>query len=148
VQSLRAWNETSFYAEAESLRLFYANPETSRGPEESITVTAPVARLITGRVAYTGAHWVHPDYRGKGLTGITPRMTRALALAWWRVAICCTIMAKDIYDKGVATRAGYPHHEWTVDLKNTPTGTFPAALLWATRQEIIEDLERWLEEGA
>ncbi len=139
------WRETTFHDEAESLRLFYQDPVywKRERPLQSIAVTAPKAREITGLVAYTGAHWVRPDWRGKGLTGITPRMMRAEALISWDVPICCTIMAKDIFDRDVAARAGYPNYEWTVDLKNTPTGTFPAALLWATRAEVLEDLERW-----
>lgn len=147
------WRGTSFHEEAESLRLFYEDPRdwkwNQRGEQARIVVTAPMAREITGIVAYTGAHWVRPDFRGRGLTGITPRMARALAVTAWDVPMTCTIMAKDIFDRGVTERAGYPHHEWTVDLQNTTTGTFPAALLWATRDEIIADLEQWLAwEGA
>jgi hypothetical protein len=53
-------------------------------------------------------------------------------------------MAKDIYTRGIARRAGYFHSEWTVELKNTPTGTFPAALLLSARSSIIADLENFL----
>lgn len=124
------WKDTNFHEEAESLRLFYQEPDRWRGKDESIEVTAPSARKITGRVVYTGAHWVRPDYRGKGLTAITPRMVKALAMTIWRVDFFTTIMAKDIFDRGVADRAGYWRSQWSVDLNNTPTGTFPAALLW------------------
>ena len=58
--------------------------------------------------------------------------------------LACTIMAADIYSRGVARRAGYFNSEWTVDLKNTPTGTFPAALLWSMRGSVIADLENFL----
>lgn len=139
------WRGTSFHDEAESLRLFYGAPDEHRGPGEAIVVTAPAARVIGGRVAYTGAHWVRPDYRRKGLTAITPRMAKALAMTIWKVDCFATIMAKDIFERGVAERAGYPHHQWTVDLQNTPTGTFPAALLWDWPEDFLLSLTK--EEG-
>jgi hypothetical protein len=138
------WRNTSFYEEATSLRLFYHNPALLKGEGEAIEVTAPSARLISGRVAFTGAHWCRPDFRERGLPSITPRIARALAIARWDVDLTCTIMAKDIYTRGIARRAGYFHSEWTVELKNTPTGTFPAALLLSARSSIIADLENFL----
>jgi hypothetical protein len=140
------WNGTNFKKEAESLRLFYRRPLDRAGEDESVTVTATMAKSITGRVVFTGAHWVRPDYRGKDLTRITPRIAKAVALQRWRpIDMACTIMAKDVFDRRIARKAGYYNHEWTVDLKNTPTGTFPAALLWAWPADIIVDLERFLE---
>jgi hypothetical protein len=138
------WRNTSFHEEATSLRLFYADPASSRGEDEAIEVTAPSARRISGRIAFTGAHWCRPDFRERGLPAITPRIARALAIARWDVELTCTIMAKDIYTRGVARRAGYFNSEWSVELKNTPTGTFPAALLWSARNSIIADLEEFL----
>jgi len=138
------WRSTSFHDEATSLRLFYHDPASMKGEGEAIEVTAPSARAISGRVAFTGAHWCRPDFRERGLPSITPRIARALAIARWDVDLTCTIMAKDIYTRGIARRAGYFNSEWTVELKNTPTGTFPAALLWSMRGSIIADLEDFL----
>jgi hypothetical protein len=138
------WRNTSFYDEATSLRLFYHDPASLRGESETIEVTAPSARLISGRIAFTGAHWCRPDFRERGLPAITPRIARALAIARWDVELTCTIMAKDIYTRGIARRAGYFNSEWAVELKNTPTGTFPAALLWSARSSVIADLEDFL----
>jgi hypothetical protein len=134
------WRHTSFQDEATSLRLFYHDPVSLRGENETIEVTAPSARLICGRIAFTGAHWCRPDFRERGLPAITPRIARALAIARWDIDIACTIMAADIYSRGVAERAGYFNSEWTVELKNTRTGTFPAALLWSMREPIVADL--------
>ena len=138
------WRHTSFDEEATSLRLFYHDPASLRREDETIEVTAPSARLISGRIAFTGAHWCRPDFRERGLPSITPRLARALAIAKWDVDLACTIMAADIYSRGVARRAGYFNSEWTVDLKNTPTGTFPAALLWSMRGSVFADLEDFL----
>jgi hypothetical protein len=107
-------------------------------------VTAPSARAIKGRVAFTGAHWCRPDFRAKGLPSITPRIARALALTWWNVGYACTIMAQDVFSRGVAQRAGYSNVEWSVYLNNTPVGTLLTALLWIDRKGLIADLETFL----
>jgi hypothetical protein len=138
------WRGTSLFDEATSLRLFYREPDAWRQEGEALEVTAPSARKLTGKVAFTGAHWCRPDFRAKGLPAITPRIARALAIALWDVEFTCTIMAKDVFSRGVAQRAGYFNAEWGIDLKNTPTGTFMSALLWSDRNAIIADLENFL----
>jgi hypothetical protein len=141
---LFAWHGTSFHDEATSLRLLYRDVRAWARDGEAVSVTAPSARLLTGAVAFTGAHWCRPDFRDKGLPSITPRIARALALGLWNIDYTCTIMAKDIYSRGVARRAGYFNVEWSVDLINTPVGTLTTALLWSARNGIIADLEDFL----
>ena len=126
------------------MRLLYREPELWRREGEAVEVTAPSARTITGKVAYTGAHWCRPDFRGKGLPAITPRIARALAIALWDVEVTCTLMVEDVFARGVARRAGYFNTEWSVELKNTPLGTLKTALLWSRRNEIVADLEDFL----
>src|SRR6476660_3665126 len=122
---------TTLHEEATSLRLLYRAPELWRREREAVEVTAPSARTITGKVAYTGAHWCRPDFRGKRLPAITPRIARALAIALWDVEVTCTLMVEDVFARGVAQRAGYFNTEWSVELKNTPLGTLTTALLWS-----------------
>jgi hypothetical protein len=138
------WRGTTFHDEATSLRLLYRDPDAWRQPDEAVEVTAPTARRITGNVVYTGAHWCHPHFRGKGLPAITPRIARALAIALWDVDFACTLMVEDVFARGVARRAGYHNSEWSVELKNTPLGTLRTALLWSCRDEIVVDLEDFL----
>jgi hypothetical protein len=138
------WAGTCFQDEATSLRLFYRDPDAWRQSGEAVEVTAPSARMLTGKVAFTGGHWCRPDFRDKGLPSITPRIARALAIGLWDIDYTCTIMAKDIFSRGVARRAGYFNAEWAVKLTNTPVGTLTAALLWANRNGIIADLDDFL----
>lgn len=138
------WRGTTFHDEATSLRLLYRDPNAWRQEGEAVEVTAPTARIITGKVAFTGGHWCRQDFRGKGLPAITPRIARALAIGLWDVEFACTIMAEDIFSRGVAQRAGYCNAEWSVELKNTPVGTLKAALLWRGREAIVADLEDFL----
>jgi hypothetical protein len=60
------------------------------------------------------------------------------------VEFTCTFMARDVFSRGVARRAGYFNVEWAVNLKNTPVGTLTAALLWSGRNGAIADLEDFL----
>jgi hypothetical protein len=138
------WQKTTFYDEATSLRMLYHDPDARSREGEALEVSAPSARKIGGRVVYTGAHWCRPDFRGKGFTGITPRIARALAIALWDVDFACTLMLEDVFSRGTAQRAGYLNSEWSVELKNTPLGTHTAALLWNDRSEIVADLEGFL----
>jgi hypothetical protein len=78
----------------------------------------------------------------------TPRIARALAIALWDVEFTCTFMARDVFSRGVAQRAGYFNVEWAVNLKNTPVGTLTAALLWSDRNGAIADLEEFLANPA
>ena len=139
------WRHTSFHDEATALRLFYGTPEARRRHDESCVVTAPAARRISGLVAYTGGHWCRPDYRSKGLPSITPRIARALAVTYWNVEYTCSLMAKEIFARGVAERAGYPFVEWSIKLFNSLIGTIDTALLWSDRERILADLEAYLD---
>lgn len=142
------WTGTSFHDEATELRLFYGNPDGRRHPKETCVVTAPSARQVRGRVAYTGAHWCRPDFRSKGLPSLTPRIARALAVTYWNVDCTCSMMARDVFGRGVARRAGYPNVEWSVNLINNPFGTIEMALLWSDRSSIELDFAWFLEEMA
>lgn len=145
---------TSVRSELESLRLLYKDPAKQRGPDESIEVTAP-AGLITGKAAYTGGHWVRPDFRRKldeldksKFTGISPRMARAMAIGFWDIDYAYTLMGEHVYNKGVAERAGYRNAEEWVYMKNSPVWpnmTVKAYLLWNDRSEIEKDLQNYLE---
>jgi hypothetical protein len=138
------WRGTSLLDQATSLQLLYREPDAWRSEGEAVEITAPSARLISGRVAFTGAHWCRPDFRSRGLSSITPRIARALAIALWDVEFTCTFMARDVFSRGVARRAGYFNVEWAVNMKNTPVGTLAAALLWSDRNGAIADLEEFL----
>lgn len=54
-------------------------------------VLPPDAPQIGGRVAYGGGYWLHPHYRGAGLSAVIPRMSRFLSLRYfepdWNIAL-------------------------------------------------------------
>jgi hypothetical protein len=128
----------TFKDEAESLRLFYADPEKSKNPGEACIVNAKSADKFTGRICYSGAVWYRPDYRGQGLTSVLPRLTKAYAFTKWYTDITLSFMIDDVVHHGTAARAGYPNVEWDVYLKNTPLGDHKGALVWASASELID----------
>lgn len=140
------WTDTDFAQEAANLRLFYADPERQKLPAERIGVTAPSAKRVTGRVTYSGGVWFRPDYRGRLLTAILPRISRAIAFTRWYTDVTTTIMAETIVNSGVASRCGYTEIGWDVTLQQTRTGTVRCALLTMGTAQMLEDLGGFIEQ--
>ena len=135
------WHTTSFRREAESLKVFYADPERSARPGERVPITAPTADKIFGSVVFSGAVWFRPDFRGKWLTGILPRLSRALAYTRWSSDVTMTIMAEPLVHAGTAERAGYTAIDWDLTLINTAVGTnIRCAVLSMRTDEMLADL--------
>ena len=138
------WPDTNYHAEAESLRLMYADPAASRLPGEQCKVTALAAKGMSGRVVYSGAGWYRPDFRGKGLVSLLPRISRSLAYTRWDSDCTVSMMAEPVYKGGVFPRLGYRNIEWDIRMSNS-RGKIPRfALLWSKRDEMLEDLTEFL----
>ncbi len=140
------WSNTNFAAEAGSLRLFYPDPKLQKLGTERIDVTTPAAELITGRVCFSGGVWFHPNYRGRLLTAILPRISRAYAFTRWFTDVTVTIMAEKLAECGVAARCGYTEINWDLTLRETRTGTVRCALLTMQTEQMLEDLRTFIEE--
>lgn len=136
------WPNTTLRAEAESLRMFYADPEAARTAGNHCEVTAASAQTISGRVVFSGAGWYRPDFRGKGLAGILPRISRLLAFAFWNTEFTTAMMADGVVAGGFAARTGYTkiaHDSVTFEL--SPVGAFRGAFLWMDTSELLSDAE-------
>lgn len=138
------WRGTDFKAEFESLRLAYGDPEAARLPAEVATCAAPSAGRVTGPVVFSGAGWYRPDYRGKGLSGLLPRISRALALTRWDTDFTYSFVEPKLVEKGIAARYGYTHIEPGIEWLNSFRGSCAFCLLWMPRDELLEDLQAWL----
>lgn len=101
------WRETNLKAEAESLRLFHADPVSDRGPTEECCVTIPGAELVSGRVAFNGAVWWRPDYRKTGFARILSRIVRAHSLANYDLDHLFAIFTPENISRGIHTKSGY-----------------------------------------
>lgn len=102
---------------------------------------------INGRVGHHGGLWVHPDWRGHGLAGTLPRLTRALSMRHFDVDWHCGAVLKHIADRGLPLKAyGYPHMDICID------GYFPVTnqnetvyMGWITRPEILKQFSEWVQ---
>ncbi len=147
VQAARLYDfgASNFKEQAESLKLWYTDPERMRRPGESCPVSAPSADKLTGRALFSGAVWFRPDYRGKGVTYSLGRIVKAYAHTLWAADNSFAMMSEDVYARGTAKRAGFPHAEWSVDFNNTQYGTFRMALLWISAQEQLSYFQSYLD---
>jgi hypothetical protein len=94
-----------------SLRVFYDQPAQHVATGERVEVTAPMAEHLCGRIMFSGAVWVRPDYRRHGLTKIIPRLTRCYALAQWNTPVFWAYIDHDLEEIGVARAYGSWHVE-------------------------------------
>lgn len=141
------WADSSFHEEASSLRLFYAEPARLKGEREQVEVTAPVARKLSGAVIFAGGIWYRPDYRGIGLPYILPWLSRCYAYTRWKHDFSLSIMAEEVYKRGMAQRSGYSKVDWEVWLRNTPVdpdGELRCALVYMDSGELLDGAASFL----
>lgn len=143
------WPASCFHDEAASLRMFYANPAPAVERGERCEVTAPSAKAITGRVVFSGAGWYRSDYRGRGLSTLLPRISRAYAYTRWRSDYTISMFADAVLAGGMAQRCGYINVEpAAVDLVDSPMGTVRFAFVWMDADEMLSDLDAVLANAA
>lgn len=135
--------------ELESLRIFYDDPERSRGPDESITVTAPSAARTTGRVVFSGSVWYRPDFRKAGLMPFTTQIVRAISYTKWYSDLTFSFMVPELVQAGIAAKGHFKQVEWDVLLNKTPVyrpGLLRAALVSSTSEQQLEHFREFVEE--
>lgn len=80
----------------------------------------PVPILIdepgpTGAIGHSGGHWVHPDYRGRGLSWILPRYGQAWAQIIWSLNFITSVMMSDVRNAGIGRNYGVERTRLLVD---------------------------------
>ena len=124
----------------ESLAFLY-DPVDLASPGEACRCRAPMARQITGKVVYSGALWVHPNFRGRGTGGLLPQMSRVLAYRLWPHDYTIAVVGDDIGGSTVPSSCGYgasePGIQWT---GSRSYGDQVLNLLWLDRRRLLEDL--------
>jgi hypothetical protein len=135
------WPNTTL--EQEASRMLYMG----KAAGQRVVVTAPDAKHITGVVVYGGAAWVRPDFRGKHLSQLLPRLGRAYALARWPIDWGITITAPILVEKGVTTGYGYKHLSRSIIFPDAPTGAVENVLASVSAAEAYDDFEDMLSWG-
>ncbi len=123
-----------------SLRLFYPAPARQAGNGETCQAP-PAADTIRGRAVLSGATWVAPAWRGRGLAAILPRLSRLLALQRWQGDTTFSFVSDALLARGMAATYGYhriaPGMLWR---DGGGHALYAGALVWLTRPELLADL--------
>ena len=84
---------------------------------EPINVVLPVDHVrISGRIGHHGGLWVRPDWRGRRLACILPRLTRAISMRQFDVDWHCGLTLEPLAKHRVPIKAyGYIRQELCVD---------------------------------
>jgi hypothetical protein len=137
---------TTLKSEIEQLRLFYRDPAKQAGPAERIEVTAPKAQEITGLVALSGGLWYRPDWRGKGLSRVMPRMTRTFAYTSWDTDYVISFVEQGPVDHGILNQYGLPGSEPWVKIRDSYKPETDLLLTWRHKPDIASDVTVYLAE--
>ena len=132
---------TSLYDELTSLRAFYDDPTPAMARGEACTVSAKIARELRGRILLGGGAWYRPDFRGRGLATIFPRISRAYALTRWDTDWTTSLFAEEVVNGGVMKSSGYSKGEWDMRLLVPDTHDRRGCVAWMDRAELLADLE-------
>lgn len=124
---------------ADDATLYYGNGPR---PKKQLTcsMTAPSARTIRGLVVYSGALWVHPDYRGQNLARFLPRISRAYALATWGTDYTIAFMSPQITSSPLKQAYGYKNIEPTYAVFLDEQEIYEGNLAWMSADALAEDL--------
>jgi GNAT superfamily N-acetyltransferase len=133
------WPDTTL--EEEARLMFYAGREEG----QRCVVTAAAAKSITGVIFYGGSAWVRPDFRGKRLMRLIPRLGRAYALARWPVDWGISLVAPVLVDKGIAAGYGYKHASYSVFYPESVWGDLEFVLASVSAGEAYADFAHLLD---
>jgi hypothetical protein len=141
---LYRWRNTSFYEEARSLRLFYADPARMKMPKERCEISAGSTKFVSGNVCFSGGGWYRRDHRKRNLSAILPRISRALAFTRWRTDYTVSVIAEKVIRGGMADRSGYTNVDWDLRMYDAPPGTVRCAFVWMETNQLLADLADFL----
>ena len=127
------WPETNLSEQA--CAMFYGQDQG-----QACEVTAPAAQSISGVVLSAGSVWVRPEFRGKQLSRLFPRIGRAYACSRWPVDWTISYVAPILVDNGVAAGYGQKHFSRSIFYPGSPWGELEVVLAYTPAPEIYEDL--------
>jgi hypothetical protein len=121
--------------------MFYGGRD--KGPE--CVVTAADAKLVTGVVFYGGSGWVRPDFRGRRLMRLVPRLGRAYALSRWPVDWGISFVLPKLVDNGIAAGYGYKRASYSIYFAESVLGDVDVVLVSVSASQAYADFAEALD---
>lgn len=113
-----------------------------RDRDQPCVVTATAAAQISGMVGWGGASWVRPDFRGKHLSYLIPRVLKAYAASRWPLDwIFCFIGIGNV-KRGLAASYGYKSLSQSIFYPESPLGEQVVA--YALVQDFYDELTSFM----
>jgi hypothetical protein len=131
------WPGTSLAEQA--CAMFYG-----RDDGQLCTVTAPAAQSITGVVLSAGSVWVRPEFRGRQLSHLFPRIGRAYACSRWPIDWTISLVAPVLVEKGVAAGYGQKNFSHSIFYPSSPWGDLEVVVSYTAAADIYHDLEEFM----
>lgn len=131
------WRDTNL---AEQARAVWYGRDTG----QPCVVSADAARLITGIAAWGGASWVRPDYRGKHLSYLVPRILKAYGCARWPIDWSFCYIGATNFSRGLTY--GHKHFSHSIVYPESPHDEQVVA--YSTPAEFYADLADFLSGGS
>ncbi len=132
------WLDTTL---AEQARMVWYGRDTG----QPCVVTAAAAERITGVAVCGGASWVRPDFRGKHLSRLMPRIGKAYACSRWPIDWSFCYIGRANVDKGLAASYGQKNLSYSVFYPGSPHGE--QILAYTSVADVYEDLTNFLNAG-
>jgi hypothetical protein len=105
-------------------------------------VTAEAASMISGIVSCAGASWVRPDFRGKHLSHLMPRIGKAYACSRWPIDWAVGFIGLGNVEKGLANSYGQKNLSYSIVYPGSSWGE--VALVYTSVTEVYQDLIDYL----
>jgi hypothetical protein len=110
--------------------------------DQPCVVTAEAAKLISGVVVFAGASWVRPDFRGKHLSHLFPRVGKAYACSRWPIDWAIGYIGRANAEKGLATSYGQQNLSYSVFYPGSPRGE--QVVVYTPVEQVYADLAKFL----
>lgn len=131
------WPDTNLAEQARAM--FYGRDEG-----QPCKVTAAAAPSITGVVLSAGSVWVRPQFRGRQLSRLFPRIGRAYACSRWPIDWTISYVAPILVEKGVAAGYGQKNFSHSIFYPGSPWGDLEVVVAYTPAAEIYGDLESFM----
>lgn len=137
----RYFETDDFIGLMRSLRLWYDLRPVLLPP--LAILLPPSSPRISGGMGHSGGLWVHPDYRGIGLSRLLPRLIRVLSLRHFDEDWHSTLVTESLLGSTVPRGAyGYTRFELVIDGHFPVTGQAERIHFgWMDRAEMITQLQ-------